>query len=256
LGGFYNARNTVRGLQPYNPFSTLGHDQQVLEPSNSGQPQPAQRQYDPRATMGSVARESLAEGVRVPREEPPSSLRVRSREVRPAHQDQRQANDQAYRSTQQHPWLFSEFQGHRFAGSISPRTSNRRNFESYSIDLSHSSTSSDAEEAAARAPPSNRIRHQPVRPRFRGQRPHFDPNIATPQQIQELKDKLPRRLPSELSDETSRACDICQKDYSSTQVQPAEEEEIAIELSCGHVFGEFCIFQWVRCNELNSCDLY
>jgi hypothetical protein len=260
LGGFYNARNTVRGPQPYNPFSTSGHDHQVLESSSAGQPPLAQRRYDPRATMSSVARESLADGVRVPREELPSSSRVRSREVRPAHQEQRQPSDQTYRSIQQRPWMFSEFQGHGFDGSISPRTSNRRNFERYSIDLSHSSTSSDAEEAAARAPPSNRVRHRPgpgeMRQRFLSQRPHFDPNIATPQQIQELKDKLPRRLPSELSDETSRACDICQKDYSSTQVQPAEEEEIAIELSCGHVFGEFCIFQWVRCNQLNNCDLY
>jgi hypothetical protein len=78
-----------------------------------------------------------------------------------------------------------------------------------------------------------------------GQRGHFDPNIATPRQIQELKDNLMRRLPSELPDETSKACDICQKDYSAIHVQPGEEEEIAIELSCGHVFGEFCIFQWV-----------
>lgn len=74
--------------------------------------------------------------------------------------------------------------------------------------------------------------------------PHFDPNIATPRQIQELKDKLPRHLPSELPKETSTTCDICQKDYSPKHVQPAEEEEVAIELPCGHVFGEFCIFQW------------
>ena len=75
---------------------------------------------------------------------------------------------------------------------------------------------------------------------------HFDPNNATPRQIQDLKDKLPRRLPSELADEASKICDICQKDYSLVHVQPTEEDEVAIELPCGHVFGEFCIFQWVR----------
>ncbi|KAL6710714.1 Ubiquitin-protein ligase [Coniothyrium glycines] len=130
--------------------------------------------------------------------------------------------------------------------SSSPRSSNRRSFDRYQFDLSQSSTSSDADEAAARVPPSSRIRVRPreVRPRFYGQHQHVDPNIATPRQIQELKARLPRRLPSELSEETSKACDICQKDYSTVHVKAIEEEEIAIELPCGHVFGEFCIFEW------------
>jgi hypothetical protein len=75
---------------------------------------------------------------------------------------------------------------------------------------------------------------------------HGDPNVATSRQIQELKDKLPRRLRSEIPPETSSMCDICAKDYSNVHVKACEEEEIAVELSCGHVFGEFCIFQWVR----------
>ncbi|KAI1527097.1 zf-RING-2 multi-domain protein [Pyrenophora tritici-repentis] len=100
-------------------------------------------------------------------------------------------------------------------------------------------------EAAARAPPLNRVRHRQreVRPRI-ADRPYVDPNIATPRQLQELKDGLARRLPSELPEEASKACDICQKDYSATHVAPTEEEEIAIVLSCGHSFGEFCMFEW------------
>ncbi|KAF1916997.1 hypothetical protein BDU57DRAFT_517427 [Ampelomyces quisqualis] len=73
---------------------------------------------------------------------------------------------------------------------------------------------------------------------------HGDPNVATSRQIQELKDKLPRRLLGELPAETSSMCDICAKDYSCVHVKACEEEEVAIELACGHVFGEFCIFQW------------
>jgi hypothetical protein len=74
---------------------------------------------------------------------------------------------------------------------------------------------------------------------------HGDPNVATSRQIQELKDKLPRRLLSELPADTSPTCDICAKDYSKVHVKACEEEEVAVELSCGHVFGEFCLFQWV-----------
>lgn len=174
-----------------------------------------------------------------------------------------QAQPPSRRATQQEPYqpssrtyddpaerrssLFLATHGRRSDRSVSPRTSNRRSFDRYSFDLSQSSTSSDAEEAAARAPPSNRMRHRPreVRPRFMGHHQQFDPNIAAPRQIQELKNKLPRRLPSELSEETSKCCDICQKDYSSTHAQPTEDEEVAVELACGHVFGEYCIFQWV-----------
>ncbi|KAH6845888.1 hypothetical protein BKA58DRAFT_433004 [Alternaria rosae] len=144
-------------------------------------------------------------------------------------------------------WTSHEVPNRRSDRSVSPRTSNRRNFDRYSVDLSHSSTSSDAEEAAARAPPLNRMRHRSreVRPRIAGRYPpQFDPNIATARQIDQLKNSLQRHLPSALPEKASKACDICQKDYAATHVSPTEEEEIAIELSCGHTFGEFCIGQW------------
>jgi hypothetical protein len=55
---------------------------------------------------------------------------------------------------------------------------------------------------------------------------------------------LPKLLAGELSKDTSPTCDICAKDYSATSVQPTEEEEVAVQLPCGHTFGEFCISQW------------
>lgn len=138
-------------------------------------------------------------------------------------------------------------QNPRAETSHSSRNSNRRSFDRYQFDIPRSSTSSDAEEAAARAPPSSRARHRPreVRPRFFGHSQHADPNLVTSRQLQELKDSLPRRLPSELSETTSKLCDICQMDYSSEHVKAVEGAEVAIELPCGHCFGEFCIFEWV-----------
>jgi hypothetical protein len=139
-------------------------------------------------------------------------------------------------------------QGRLPDGNASFQTSGRRPYDSFIQDFSRAMTSSDAEEAAARVPPSFRARRLPREPRLRfsSHGAHQDPNLATPRQIQELKDKLPRRLPSELPEGTSNTCDICSKDYSSTHVQPCESDEIAVQLPCGHCFGEFCIFEWVR----------
>lgn len=39
-------------------------------------------------------------------------------------------------------------------------------------------------------------------------------------------------------------CNICQKDYSATHVAPSEDEEIAMQLPCKHIFGEHCINTW------------
>ncbi|KAF2848754.1 hypothetical protein T440DRAFT_145952 [Plenodomus tracheiphilus IPT5] len=140
--------------------------------------------------------------------------------------------------------MFIDSQGRRSDRSNSPRTSNRRSFDLYSHDLRQSSTSSDADEAAARVPPSSRIRQRMRDPRIFGHRQIHDPNVASPEQIQELKARLPRRLPSELSDTTSKACDVCSKDYSLIDVTPCEEAEIALELPCGHCFGEWCMNTW------------
>ncbi|KAJ4381392.1 Ubiquitin-protein ligase [Didymella sp. IMI 355093] len=64
-------------------------------------------------------------------------------------------------------------------------------------------------------------------------------------QIKGLKDCLEKYTIDELPEVTSRTCDICAKDYSATNVQPSEDEELAVMLPCGHVFGEFCIDQWL-----------
>ncbi|KAI8934739.1 hypothetical protein NX059_008427 [Plenodomus lindquistii] len=140
--------------------------------------------------------------------------------------------------------MFMDAHNRRSDRSNSLRTSNRRSFDRYSVDLPQSSTSSDADEAAARVPPPSRARQRMRGARSYVQRPVHDPNIASLEQIQALKEKLPRRLPSELSDNTSKACDICSKDYSLTEVKPSEDAEIAVELPCGHCFGESCINTW------------
>ncbi|KAF2873071.1 hypothetical protein BDV95DRAFT_605639 [Massariosphaeria phaeospora] len=139
-------------------------------------------------------------------------------------------------------------QGRRSDRSVSPRTSNnRRSFDRYSTDLSHTSTSSDAEETAART----RL-HRGYQSRrrwgnadFRSRGPGAgDGNTPTTSQMQEFKHKLRRLLPTELPENASTTCDICQKDYSAKSVPPTEEDEVAVQLSCKHVFGEHCINTW------------
>jgi len=129
----------------------------------------------------------------------------------------------------------------------SPPATARRTYDSFIQDMSRSINSSEVEEAAPRLPPSFRTRRLPREHRVRHSihSQPYDPNLANSRQIQALKDKLPRRLLSQLPEGTSPTCDICAKDYSSTSVQACEEAEIAIELPCGHYFGEFCIFEWV-----------
>jgi hypothetical protein len=131
-------------------------------------------------------------------------------------------------------------------GVQAQQTSNRRDFDHFSQDPFRLRSSSDAEEAAARVPPSSRARRisRNVRPREFFRAP-IDPNVPTPQQVHELKEKLSKRVLSEIPLDASSTCDICAKDYSGRRVQPCEEEEMAVELSCGHRFGEFCIAQWV-----------
>lgn len=73
-----------------------------------------------------------------------------------------------------------------------------------------------------------------------------DPATMLDRQIKKLKEILERYTLNELPEVTSPTCDICAKDYSAKNVQPSEDEEIAIMLPCGHVFGEFCIDHWVR----------
>jgi hypothetical protein len=143
---------------------------------------------------------------------------------------------------------FVNAQGRVPEGNTSPPTSGRRSYDSFVRDFSRALHSSDAEEAAARVPPPFRSRRLPREPRLRfsSHPQHHDPNLVTPRHIQELKAKLPRRLPSQLAEGVSSTCDICAKDYSSTHVQPNEADEVAVELPCGHVFGEFCISEWVR----------
>lgn len=254
---FYDPGVMMQSHQPLPHPGTSSHNHQLLPPSHRGLPQHARRRHDYRMSVESVAHTAHADSVRTPQEGNQSS----APEARAQHpgllpQEAIRPGDATYFATGQRRWMSPEDPSRRSDGSVSPRTSNRRNFERYSIDLSHSSTSSDAEEVAARAPPMNRMRHRPreVRPRMAGRYAHFDPNIATVRQIQELKNNLRRHLPSTLPEKASKACDICQKNYATTHVSPTEEEEIAIELSCGHTFGEFCISQWVSGSRSDMSD--
>ncbi|KAF2131013.1 hypothetical protein P153DRAFT_355803 [Dothidotthia symphoricarpi CBS 119687] len=233
-----------RGTQAFFPAYFAGHEP-LLPPANGpspmarryhypiGPPAPPALSSDDQDRMQAPNRGNIDQHQRTP------SLNPRS-----SHVEQPPHNNRPYMHPERRSTALFNPQGRRSDRSVSPRTSTRRSFDRYSSDFSPSITSSDAEEGALRAAPSNRARHRPreVRPRFLPQRQ--DPNIPSLRQIQDLKDKLPRRLPSELPEGASCACDICQKDYSSTYVQPSEEDEIAIQLPCGHSFGEFCIFQW------------
>jgi hypothetical protein len=151
------------------------------------------------------------------------------------------------------PQPFLNTHNRRSERSVSPRTSHRRSFDRYATDLPPSSGSSDAEEIVRQR--AHRVRQQRNRallggPGFRRAYAPVDSNTPSPSQIQALKDKLRHFLPSELPEGSSTSCDICQKDFSTKHVLPTEEDEVAIQLPCKHVFGEFCFQKWVdTCKE-------
>lgn len=125
--------------------------------------------------------------------------------------------------------------------SVSPRTSHRRSFDRYSTDLHPSSNPSDPDEpAAVRA----RLAHRRARERRFVRHFTVDDTTPTHNQMQILKDKLRHFLPTELPEDASTSCNICQKDFSTKHCLPTDEEEVAIQLPCKHIFGEYCINTW------------
>ena len=91
---------------------------------------------------------------------PDQSRQVHSHNRRASYQDSYQHNNRIHDHAERRSSMLLAAQSRRSDRSVSPRTSNRRSFDRYSIDLSQVSTSSDAEEAVARAPPSNRIGYE------------------------------------------------------------------------------------------------
>ena len=173
---------------------------------------------------------------------------------RPSHDRQFYLNAQASGGSERRPLsAVAASPTRRPNRSISPRTSNRRSFERYSTDLSQSENTDTNDAAQA---PMHRVR----RPRTIGfsssyrarMLAHQDPNVPTPSQMQNLKDKLRHFLPSALPKDASTMCDICQKDYSAEHTDPTEEAEVAIMLPCKHIFGEHCINTWVGLSTLRS----
>ncbi|KAF2462970.1 uncharacterized protein BDR25DRAFT_117514 [Lindgomyces ingoldianus] len=174
--------------------------------------------------------------------DPPRLLTSPNR--RPSYERQSQHSLQVPSRPDRRPLPFASADSRRSDRSVSPRTSHRRSFDRYANDLHHTSSPSEVDQAASRARLAQRRRTQaPASRDIR--RSHFvDGNTPTAGQMQELRDKLRHFLPSELPGDSSPTCDICQKDYSKKHVQPSEEEEVAIQLPCKHVFGEHCINTW------------
>ncbi|KAF2257122.1 hypothetical protein BU26DRAFT_36449 [Trematosphaeria pertusa] len=165
---------------------------------------------------------------------------------RRASYERQSQNNQPGGTSERRPSLFISAQARRPDRSVSPRTSNRRSFDRYSTDLSESSNSHETDETTrARMHRARRPRIIPsgeLRARLYATSDH--PNVPTPQQMKALKEKLRHLLPDQLPEGASTACDICQKDYSAKYISPSEQEEMAIQLPCKHVFGEHCINTW------------
>lgn len=132
--------------------------------------------------------------------------------------------------------------------SISPRTSAaRRGYERFYHASSQATAPFDGGVGRTPLPPVSRVRQRQQRARgYFGQFVTV-PNEVSYSQVVEMKARLPRYLPINLPEEKDRSCDICQKEYANEYVQPSDEQEIAVELPCGHYFGEFCLGHWVSC---------
>jgi hypothetical protein len=123
---------------------------------------------------------------------------------------------------------------------LSPVSTLRRPFDVFNGTAS--ATSSHAYEAAARVPPHHRAPIMSIET----MRAHFLAlRNSISDQLRDFKNTLPRSLPNELPALKSTICSICTTEYSTVHVPPTEDAEVAVMLSCGHCFGEWCLFQWV-----------
>ncbi|KAF2745840.1 hypothetical protein M011DRAFT_478625 [Sporormia fimetaria CBS 119925] len=126
--------------------------------------------------------------------------------------------------------------------SNTDRRSNRRSYDRISGGYQESQT--EADDAAERIRVEERRRHiQRERDRQYSIR---DASIPTTMQMYMLKKSLIRLLPSELPKGVEAHCDICDKDYSITDCEPTEDDEVAMQLPCEHIFGEWCVNEWLK----------
>lgn len=77
---------------------------------------------------------------------------------------------------------------------------------------------------------------------------NYAPLLKGPYTVASLLKKLQPKILSDLFPD-EQLCPVCDKRYEETLVEPTEDYENAIELPCGHVFGHWCLAEWMRTRE-------
>ncbi|KAF1997911.1 hypothetical protein P154DRAFT_269971 [Amniculicola lignicola CBS 123094] len=232
-------------LHPYNPYASSysGHRPSPFVPSG---PPPAARSDNDNDVAQTRNSSRISLRARNLANSEQAARQLSSPNRRTSYERHHQQSPQAPATPERRPQSFASTPNRRSNRSQSPRTSSRRSFDRYSQDQVSGSADADAaqSELRARQARQRRIQRERLVAAHEFRRSFSDPNVPSGRQMQELRDKLRHFLPSELPGDVEPTCDICSKDYSTKHVQPTEDEEVAIQLPCKHVFGEHCINTW------------